>query len=40
MKKLSHNAGIAVSWFFCGCAFMYLLVIVGVITNFIQFNVK
>ena len=38
MKKidLSHDAEIAVSWFFCGFAFGLLLFVIGVIFNIIK----
>ncbi len=38
MKKidLSHDAEIAVSWFFCGSAFGLLLFVIGVMFNIIK----
>lgn len=38
MKKidLSHDAEIAVSWFFCGFACMLLMFVLGVMSNHIK----
>jgi hypothetical protein len=40
MKKLNKEIGEALTWFFCGAAFVYLLVVLGFIFNVISININ